>query len=128
SIRIWIPHALNNGEITALVERFHRSQAWMKPDSFLKRYNPVLWYSNRRPRLEIEIILKRNNRVESIVSSGQLDHDQNGMVAACPALNRGIQGLSMHNHARLLNKYRHGPTKRRPHERSPQKGSSGQNW
>jgi hypothetical protein len=110
TVGIWITDPLDDCEVAVIVNAFEQRETRIQAYERIERQNLVLRNCELRARLEIKIILKGNDRVQTVVAAGQLDNKKDRMILSSHCLQRGIGGLRVERHEGALDKHRYRPT------------------
>jgi hypothetical protein len=86
---VWvrITDALDDRQMAVVIKTLQRGQARIQSDHPIERQNLLLRSCQRWSGFKIEIVFQRNNRVQPVVSSSQLENHQNRVILPGHRLN-----------------------------------------
>ena len=93
AVRIRIPDTLDYAKLTFLEHRTEERHSSVQPESILDLDQIFLLFPDVRPGLVVGIIAERNERVQPVVASRHLQHDEYRIVFATGELNRTVARL-----------------------------------
>src|SRR4029077_4862794 len=106
AIRVRITDTLHDRDVPFVVQRFQAGQSRIERDVIVDLEDLIGGQSKSRAGNMVSIVGVRNYRVESIVSAGHLQNDENGSVFAGDGLSRGVGGQRIECKESFLKKYR----------------------
>ena len=109
AVRVRITDTLHDRDMSFVVKGFQTGQSWIERDMIVDLEDLIGGQSKSRACNMVSIVGVRNYRVESIVSAGHLQNDENGSVFAGDDLSRGVGGQRIEYKESFLKKYRQRP-------------------
>src|SRR5262249_34660240 len=76
TVRVGIANALDNGHLAGVIEFLERPGTGMKRQRIVEGQNLLGWDAHSGPRVVINAVRIRNDRVHEIVAAGELHHHQ----------------------------------------------------
>src|SRR5262249_31736483 len=80
SIWVWIPHSLHDCEPAALEKLGCAGHCGMKPGAFIDLQKASRGQPKLAAMLGVAFVSKRHDRINAVVASVELDHDQHSPV------------------------------------------------
>ena len=88
SVRIGISNTLDDCQFTGIIEFLEAAHTWVKPDVIIDLECSSLANLESRARFLVEVIRIRNNSIQSVVPSSELNQDEDPSIGILIALYR----------------------------------------
>ena len=73
---VGVSDAVYEGHVALIVYVLHRSHGGVEPQIVVQLEDAVLWDLKRGPAVEVVPVVVRNDRIEVVVPTGELEHNQ----------------------------------------------------